>query len=39
LHFLCPLGGGLHVGLAHGGAVLAGALVAMAILPRVLRAS
>lgn len=36
LHFICPVGGGLHVGLAHGGAVLVGALLAMAGLARAL---
>ena len=38
LHFTCPVGGGLHVGLAHAGGVAVGALVAMLLLPRLLRA-
>ena len=38
LHFNCPLGGGLHVGLAHAGGVALGALLGMLLLPRLLRA-
>ena len=37
LHFICPLGGALHVGLGHAGGVAIGALVGMLVLPRVLR--
>jgi hypothetical protein len=32
LHGLCPIGGGLHVGLAHGGAVALGALLGWGML-------
>jgi hypothetical protein len=35
LHFICPYGGGLHVGLAHGGSVLIGACLGALLLPRV----
>jgi hypothetical protein len=38
LHFICPVGGGLHVGLAHGGDVVIGALLGLLLLPRLLRA-
>jgi hypothetical protein len=37
LHFTCQIGGGLHVGLAHGGGVAVGALLGMLLLPRLLR--
>jgi hypothetical protein len=37
LHFSCPIGGGLHVGLAHAGGVALGALLGMVALPKVLR--
>jgi hypothetical protein len=37
LHFICPIGGGLHVGFAHAGNVAVGALLGMILLPRVLR--
>jgi hypothetical protein len=37
LHFTCPIGGGLHVGLAHAGGVAVGALLGMLLLPRLLR--
>lgn len=37
LHFICPIGGGLHVGLAHAGGVVLGALVGMLLLPRAIR--
>jgi hypothetical protein len=35
LHFRCGVGGALHVGLAHGGTALVGALIGGAVLPRV----
>jgi hypothetical protein len=38
LLFICPVGGGLHVGLAHGGDVVIGALLGLLLLPRLLRA-
>jgi hypothetical protein len=38
LHFLCPIGGGLHVGLAHAGSVLVGAALGTLLVGRVLRA-
>jgi hypothetical protein len=38
LHFICPIGGGLHVGLAHAGAVLVGAGLGTLLVGRVLRA-
>ena len=37
LHFICPIGGALHVGLAHAGGVAVGALLGMLLLPRFLR--
>jgi hypothetical protein len=37
LHFICPVGGGLHVGLAHAGGVAIGAIAGMLILGRWLR--
>ena len=37
LHFLCPIGGGLHVGLAHAGAIVIGALAGGLLLGRLLR--
>jgi hypothetical protein len=37
LHALCPVGGGLHVGIAHGGGVVAGALLGAAIARLALR--
>jgi hypothetical protein len=37
LHFVCPIGGGLHVGLAHAGGVTLGAVLGMILLPRLLR--
>jgi hypothetical protein len=37
LHFICGLGGSLHVGFAHAGGVAVGALVGMLVLPRILR--
>lgn len=36
LHFVCAIGGGLHVGLAHAGGVVVGALLGMLTLPRFL---
>jgi hypothetical protein len=36
LHFRCVVGGALHVGTAHGGAALAGALLGALVLPRAL---
>jgi negative regulator of sigma F NrsF-like protein len=35
LHLHCPVDGGLHVGLVHGGVVVIAALVAAALAPRV----
>ncbi len=35
LHGLCPYGGGVHVGLAHGGGVLVGALLGALWLPLI----
>jgi hypothetical protein len=37
LHLICPVGGGLHVGLAHAGAVLLGAALGALLLPLALR--
>jgi hypothetical protein len=37
LHFVCPVGGGLHVGLAHAGVVSLGAGLGVAALSRLLR--
>jgi hypothetical protein len=37
LHLVCPIGGALHVGLAHAGAVTLGAILAMLLLPPLLR--
>ena len=37
LHFVCPIGGGLHVGLAHAGGVTLGAGLGMLAPPRLLR--
>jgi hypothetical protein len=37
LHFICPLGGSLHVGLGHAGSVLAAALLGALALPRFIR--
>jgi hypothetical protein len=37
LHFICPIGGALHVGFAHAGAVTLGALLGMLLLPPLLR--
>lgn len=37
LHFGCPVGGGLHVGLSHGGAVALNAILAAAILSWAVR--
>ena len=37
LHFTCGIGGGLHVGLAHAGAIAVGALLGMLLLHRPLR--
>lgn len=37
LHFICGYGGGLHVGFAHAGGMVVGALVGAAVLARVLR--
>jgi hypothetical protein len=39
LHFICPIGGALHVGLAHAGGVAVGALLGMLALSRILRSS
>jgi len=38
LLFACPMGGGLHVGLAHAGGVVLSAAAAALLLPRFLRA-
>jgi hypothetical protein len=38
LHFICGYGGGLHVGLAHAGAVVLGAAVGAVVLAPFLRA-
>jgi hypothetical protein len=38
LHFRCGVGGALHVGVAHGGAALVGAVVGALVLSRVLGA-
>lgn len=38
LHFQCDVGGGLHVGLAHAGGVVLGAVLGMLLLGRLLRA-
>lgn len=38
LHFICPIGGPLHVGLAHAGAIVVGALLGALFLSRILRA-
>lgn len=37
LHGLCPYGGGLHVGLAHGGGVVIGAILGALWLPLLVR--
>jgi hypothetical protein len=37
LHLVCPIGGGLHVGLAHATGVTSGAVLGMLLLPRWLR--
>lgn len=37
LHGLCPLGGGLHVGLAHGGGVVLGAVLCAIVLAVLVR--
>lgn len=37
LHFVCPVGGGLHVGLAHAGGVVVGALAGVLTLPRFIQ--
>ena len=37
LHFICPLGGGAHVGLAHGGAAVVGGVIGALLLSRLLR--
>jgi hypothetical protein len=37
LHFICPIGGALHVGFAHAGAVTVGAVLGILLLPRLLR--
>ena len=37
LHFICSIGGGLHVGLAHAGGVVVGAVLGMLTLPRFLK--
>ena len=37
LHGLCPYGGAAHVGLAHGGGVVIGALLGMLWLPLIAR--
>jgi hypothetical protein len=37
LHFVCPIGDGLHVGLAHGGGVIVGALLGVVTLPRFIQ--
>ena len=37
LHFICPIGGGMHVALGHAGGMIAGALLGMLVLPRFLR--
>jgi len=37
LHFVCGYGGGLHVGLAHAGAVVVGAAIGAAVLSPFLR--
>jgi len=37
LHGLCPYGGAVHVGLAHGGGVVIGALLGMLWLPLIAR--
>lgn len=37
LHFICPVGGGLHAGLVHGGAVVIAAAIGFVFLPRLLR--
>jgi hypothetical protein len=39
LHGLCPFGGGLHVGLAHGGGVVIGAALGALWLPLLARVS
>jgi hypothetical protein len=39
LHGICPYGGGLHVGLAHGGGVVVGALLGALWLPLLVRAT
>jgi len=37
LHFICGFGGGLHVGLAHAGAVVLGAGIGALVLSPFLR--
>jgi hypothetical protein len=37
LHLVCPLGGGAHVGLAHGGAAVVGAALGAGVLAGLLR--
>jgi hypothetical protein len=37
LHFLCPYGGGAHVGLAHGGGLVVGAVLGALLLGPLLR--
>jgi hypothetical protein len=37
LHVLCPVAGGAHAGLAHGGATVIGAILGAAVLGRFLR--
>jgi hypothetical protein len=37
LHFLCPYGGGAHVGLVHGGGVVVGAVLGALLLGPLLR--
>jgi hypothetical protein len=39
LHFVCAVGGGLHVGLAHAGAVVFGAVLGMLILTRTIKSA
>jgi hypothetical protein len=39
LHFLCPYGGGAHVGLAHGGGVVLGAALGALLLGPFLRSA
>ncbi|HET6283961.1 MAG TPA: NrsF family protein, partial [Polyangia bacterium] len=37
LHFVCPIGDGVHVGLAHAGGVIVGALLGVVTLPRFIQ--